>query len=418
MAASSAAWRRLRACPDCDRLVALPPLRPGERAECPRCACVLVRRSRLAVQRSLAYAIAALTTLSLALVLPFVGFEFRGVAQAMVLTDTGSALVRFGAPAVGAVVLLGVVLLPLAYLVLFTVLHGRLLAGRQQAIDRFFARGVAMIEPWMMADVFLVGALVSLTKVAGMATVEFGPAFWAYGAFVVLLVKTRTTLDKDWLWYCLAGEPRIDRPVRVGADARPQGLTGCHGCALVNVVDDGGTGRCQRCGERLHASTPSSIQHTLALLIVAVVLYIPANALPITYTTRFGAETASTIIGGVIGFVRSGDIPIAVIIFTASVVVPIAKMLALAWLCWYAVRGAPRAGRTGTRLHRVVDFIGRWSMVDVFVVAVLVALIQADSVMSITPGPAALAFAGMVIVSMMAAMTFDTRLLWQHTDSG
>lgn len=409
----SQGYRRLRACLECDQVVALPPVRPRERADCPRCGCVLVRRHRLPVQRGLAYAVAALVTLMIAALLPFIGFEVRGLGNAILLPDTGTALVRYGAPAVGAIVALGILILPMAYLVAFIAVHVRLTDGYRGDVERFLARLIAAIDPWIMADVFIVGVLVSLTKIVGMARLDIGPAFWAYCAFVFLLLRTRLSLDSDWLWFRLAGDAVKPAGARAGEDALPQGLTGCHACGQLNELGEGEAPHCARCGDRLHGRRPYSLQNTLALLIVSVILYIPANALPITETVRFGTSDASTIIGGVVSFVRSGDIPIAVVIFTASVVVPIAKMLALAWLCWLAVcrRGADPVGET--RLYRGIEFIGRWSMVDVFVVALLVALIRAGSLMAIEPGPAALAFAGMVIVSMMAAMTFDPRLLWE-----
>lgn len=415
-AARSPGWsrrRRLRACPDCDRVLALPPLRPHERADCPRCGCVLVRRHRLPVQRGLAYAVGALVTLIMAIPLPFIGFEIRGISHEIGLTDTGLSLAVYGAPVVAVTVVLAIVVLPLAYVIGFILLHVRLMSAKRARWETLMARAISYVSPWMMADVFLVGVLVSLTKIAGMARLDIGPAFWAYCAFVVLFLKTRLALDTDWLWFRLAGEPPAPPGTRVGVDAREQGMTGCHRCGLINSVDAAGRGHCRRCGDRVHTRAPFSLQHTLAWLLLAVLLYIPANGLPITETTRFGAAYSSTIIGGVISFMRSGDIPIAVVIFTASVLVPIGKMVALTWLCWWAYRPQRGDARVGARLYRVVDFIGRWSMVDVFVVAILVALIRAGSLMSISPGPAALAFAGMVIVSMIAAMSFDPRLLWE-----
>lgn len=406
--------RRLRACPDCDRVVALPPLRPRERADCPRCGHVLVRRHRLPVQRGVAYAVTALVTLLMALVLPFIGFEVRGIGNAITLTETGSALARYGEPLVAITVLMGIVILPLIYIVGFIVLHLRIARSQGGHWDELLARTVSHIGPWLMADVFLIGLLVSLTKIAGMARLDVGPAFWAYCAFVVALVKTRLALDTDWLWFRLGGEPPAPDGVRVGQNARDQGMAGCHVCGLINRVNEAGRGRCRRCGDRVHTRAPYALQNTLALLVLAVLLYIPANSLPITYSTRFGAEQASTIIGGVVSFLKSGDIPIAVVIFAASVLVPIGKMLALAWLCWWARRPERSDPYVGAAMYRVIDFIGRWSMVDVFVVAILVALVRAGSLMSITPGPAALAFAGMVIVSMIAAMRFDPKLLWER----
>ena len=405
--------RRLRACPDCDLVVALPPLRPRERADCPRCGHVLVRRHRLPVQRGLAYAATAFICLAMAMVLPFIGVEVRGLGNTITLTETGAALARYGEPLLAAAVVLAIVILPLIYLAGFIVLHTRMVRSSGGYAEELLARTVTRIGPWIMADVFVVALLVSLTKIAGMATLDVGPAFWAYCVFVVALVKTQLALDTDWLWFRLAGEPPAPPGIQAGANARDQGMTGCPVCGLINRVDAAGRGRCRRCGDRVHTRAPRSLQNTLALLLLAILLYIPANGLPITHTTRFGAEQGSTIIGGVVGFVQSGDLPIAIVILGASVLIPIGKMLALVWLCWSARCPQRTNPLVGARMYRLIDFIGRWSMVDVFVVAILVALVRADSLMAITPGPAALAFAGMVIVSMIAVMRFDPRLLWE-----
>jgi paraquat-inducible protein A len=163
---------------------------------------------------------------------------------------------------------------------------------------------------------------------------------------------------------------------------------------------------------------PHSLQRTWALLATAALLYVPANFYPIMTTTSLGQSTPSTIIGGVVELIQMGSWPIAMVIFVASVIVPVGKLGALAWLCLVVKRSDELNAGTRTRLYRLTEFIGRWSMVDVFVVAILVALIRAGSLMSITPGPAALAFATVVILTMLAAMTFDPRLIWDTPSAG
>ena len=409
------ASRRLRACHECDLLVALPVLRAGEHADCPRCGYTLVGRHDLPVQQALALALAALVCLALALVFPFVGFEAFGVGNSVVLTQTATMLVAFDQPLVGLAVLLTVIVLPASYLFGVVWLQFGLLDGRPLRGSRRIARTLAHLAPWAMADVFVVGALVSVIKVAGLADLVVGIGFWMYCLFALLLLKVTQTLDADWLWYSLAGEPRAPEGSVAGASAAAQGLTGCGVCGLVNRLDATGRGKCRRCGEGLHARRPRSVQATWALLLASVVLYVPSHVFPIMVTTNFGSSEPSTIIGGVIAFAMHGDLPIAFVIFTASVLVPVAKMLAIAWLC-VRVRYADRdSARVRTLAYRLTEFIGRWSMVDIFVVAVLVALIRAGALMSIEPGPAALAFAVVVVLTMLAAMAFDPRLLWDST---
>ena len=194
--------------------------------------------------------------------------------------------------------------------------------------------------------------------------------------------------------------------------AAERGLALCHACANVARVD---LGQCPRCGADLHLRKRDSLARTWALMISAALLYLPANLLPVLdVESSVKGTQKSTIISGVIQFWQEGDYPVAIIIFTASVLIPILKVIALVWLCLAARRGTTHPVGT-TRLYRVTEFIGRWSMVDVFVVAILVGVVQLGAVMSIRPGAGALAFAGVVILTMLAAMSFDPRLIWDRS---
>ena len=167
----------------------------------------------------------------------------------------------------------------------------------------------------------------------------------------------------------------------------------------------------------LHLRKPASLQRTLALLITAMVLYLPANILPIMVTDQLGRSIESTILGGVVLLIQLDSIPIAVVIFIASVMVPLGKMLVMFYLCWSVSHGPPVSQRQRTVLYRITEFIGKWSMLDVFVVAILVALVNLGGLLVIRPGGAALAFAGVVMVTMVAAESFDPRLMWDQMEN-
>ncbi len=197
--------------------------------------------------------------------------------------------------------------------------------------------------------------------------------------------------------------PELDIPT-----ASARGLALCHACATVAPVS---TRHCPRCQAPLHLRKPNSLARTWSLMLSAALLYLPANLLPVLdVESSVKGTQKSTIISGVIQFWQEGDYPVATIIFTASVLIPILKMIALVWLCLAARNGNRPVGTT--RLYRLTEFIGRWSMVDVFVVAILVGVVQLGAVMTIRPGAGALAFAGVVILTMLAAMSFDPRLIW------
>jgi len=191
--------------------------------------------------------------------------------------------------------------------------------------------------------------------------------------------------------------------------AAAHGKALCHDCGNLS---DATERKCSFCNATIHTRKPKSIQRTFALLITAIILYIPANTLPIMTTNQFGNPIESTIIGGILLLMEQGSSGIALIIFIASVLVPIAKILMLLWLCFLSTIGARFSQPTHAKLHGVTEIIGRWSMLDVCVVAILVALVQLGGLIQVTPGPAGLAFAGVVIATMIAATTFDPRLIW------
>ena len=195
--------------------------------------------------------------------------------------------------------------------------------------------------------------------------------------------------------------------------AAAEGLASCHICAKLSPAS---LHDCPLCGAALHLRMTDSLQRTMALVFTAVVLYIPANVLPIMTTTQLGAPTDSTILGGVVLLIHHGSYPIAAVIFIASVLVPSGKLIAICWLVWSVSRGQKTSLVQRTKLYRITEFVGKWSMTDVFVVAVLVALIQLGGLLKITAGPAAIAFGGVVIVTMLAAESFDPRLIWDQVE--
>jgi len=195
--------------------------------------------------------------------------------------------------------------------------------------------------------------------------------------------------------------------------AASQGISCCKVCAQIN---DAGDEHCQHCGEKIYLRTPQSIQKTVALLIASIVFYVPANLYPIMKTSVLGDNIESTIFSGILLFLESGAYFVASVIFIASIVIPLTKMLAIAWLCLSVISNKPIKHKQLTKLHAITEFIGKWSMVDVFVVAILVALIQIGNLMIITPGLAAISFSVVVILTMLSAQCFDSRLLWDKAE--
>ncbi|MCB1925250.1 MAG: paraquat-inducible protein A [Gammaproteobacteria bacterium] len=192
-------------------------------------------------------------------------------------------------------------------------------------------------------------------------------------------------------------------------------LIACHACGQVNrcpaVCADV---RCARCHARLHRRIPRSVSRSWALLVAAAMLYLPANLLPIMHVTSLGQTRSDTILSGAEYLLLHGMWPLALIVFVASILVPIVKMVILAYLLISVQRRSVERADDRTRLYRFTEFVGRWSMVDVFVVSVLVALVHLGAVAQIEAGTGALYFAAVVVLTMLAASTFDPRLIWDN----
>lgn len=195
--------------------------------------------------------------------------------------------------------------------------------------------------------------------------------------------------------------------------AAQAGLVACETCSLLSrPAHPEHPGHCPRCGAELESRVVHSLQYTWALVIAAAICYIPANMLPVLTTTTFGSSESDTIMGGVVFLYTSGSWPLALIVLVASVMVPLGKLVALVYLLIVVQRGSVGDNRQRTRLYRMVVFIGRWSMLDVFVDTFTVALIQLQPLMSVEPGPGVLFFAAVVVLTMLAAESFDPRLIW------
>jgi len=191
-------------------------------------------------------------------------------------------------------------------------------------------------------------------------------------------------------------------------------LIGCDACGLAISADAERhqPGHCPRCHELLHRRKPDALRRSWAYLIAAVILYIPANALPALRTTRLFEHSSDTILSGVIELWQGGSWDLAIIVFTASIVVPLLKLGVLALLLITTQRGSSWRQRERTKLYRIIEFIGYWSMLDVFAVALLVTLVHFGTLAQIEPGAGIIAFGAVVVLTMLATQSFDPRLIW------
>ncbi len=393
------------ACHECDLLIKLSRLSDGNKALCPRCGYCLTAQHRNANERVVAFSITALVFLFLSFTFPFLTFSANGLQRTVTLMQSITVMITDDFTSLAVIIFTSIVVIPILYLL--NVIYAYISLSRTSLFShtRISLKMIGFLKHWSMAEIFLIGILVSFIKIASLADVGLGLSFWSFVLFVISMTTAVLHIDNHQAWQWLKEkESKTDYTV-----AKGDGYQGCHVCTS---IADETKNICDTCYSQLHKPNQSSIQVTWALLITSVILYLPANMLPIMHTNFLGEETGNTILGGVVVLWEHGSYPIALIIFIASVLVPVGKIIALAWLCFSAQTKVKKSHRQKIQLYRATELVGRWSMIDVFVVAVLVALIKLGNIMSIYPGWGAVFFAAMVIVTVMAALSFDPRLIW------
>jgi paraquat-inducible protein A len=270
------------------------------------------------------------------------------------------------------------------------------------------------LRPWSMIEVFVFGVFVAYVKLGDLVHITLDAGVYALMALTVLVIWADSALDRELIWERLKGQDPAGPTAASTIGLAPEAV-GCEVCGLVNMSGPGEQ-RCLRCDTVLHRRKPDSVARTWALVLAAAVLYVPANYYPVLTVMQLGAGSPSTIIGGVEELVSSGMYPLALLVFFASIAVPMLKLVGLTIMLVATQTGRSGWLRDRTKLYHVVRWIGRWSMIDIFMEALLGALVQFGNVITIEPGVGALAFCGVVILTMFAAETFDPRLMWDATD--
>ncbi|MFV0283333.1 MAG: paraquat-inducible protein A [Castellaniella sp.] len=395
--------RPLIACPHCDTLhVRLDPGGRG-RAECRCCGMVLYKAGGLSLEQSLALGWACLIVFAIAQWFPLARLSLQGLDLS--LTYWQALYLCWERDYYGISVMTGLVgfWIPLLQIAL-TLWAMQTIVSRRPAAD--LARVLRLLErlaPWSMATVLILALLVSVVKVAGLLRLQIEPGM--VGFFVLCFLLTGLgSWNARALW-------------RHAEDAGIVPVSGAHGQG--RVCDDCGciqtpqaSGRCLRCGAAMRHARHGDAAQVWALLIAAAVFYVPANVLPVMEIRTVMGESGHTILGGVIELWQYGSWDLAIIVFVASVMVPVTKLLALAFLLLRNQPMGVRVQRQRTRLYAAVEFVGQWSMLDVFVVVLMAAMANFPGLSQIDVGPAALNFGAVVVLTMAAAMRYDPRRGW------
>lgn len=379
----------------------LPVLRGSQTAVCRRCDSTLAGPARGRVDAPLALAGAALLLLLAALVWPLMTVSSLGAQRESWLETCVSALWNQGFMSLATLVAVFSVVLPCLYLALLVAVLFALRVGWRQGLGPVF-RWVKRLRPWMMIEVYLVGGFVAYSRIKVVSTIDIGVGGWCLLAASLLFMLALTQLDERTVWEAL--------PTRA-TTGQGRKTIGCTVCDLVATGAEEGAA-CPRCGATLYTRKPDALRRTTALVIAGFLLYVPANVIPVLTTVRLGRADENTIMSGVVELVQNDLWPLAIIVFSASIILPLLKLCGLTWML-LATHMRWRAGLVGrTRFYRMIDVVGRWSNIDVFAVSVLIAALRFGALTEVYAGAGLVAFASVVIITMLATSAFDTRLMW------
>lgn len=395
----------------------MPKLAGRGRALCRRCHRVLERAQGRSVDAALALALATLLLLFPANLATLLRISAAGIMRSSRLGSGVIAIWREGYPLMAVVVGLQGVLLPFLR---FGLLAAVLASVRLRAVGRWTGpafRWAERLDLWAMPDVFLFGAAIGYSRMAPFVPATIGAGGWCLIAAALASILTRGTLDRSAVWRMIAPPPVLAPVLAPVPDAtRARAVLSCTECDLpVPGVPPGST--CPRCRAVLWPRKPHSLMRATALVIAGAALYPMANYFPMSVQDRLGTLKLHTIAAGVMDLIGAGLWPLAVIIFTASIGIPMLKLLAMSWLIWSAHRGSTRRLATKSRLYRVIHEIGRWSNIDVFTLAIFVPLFQLGGFVHVSVGLGAPAFLAVIVLTMLAVRVFDPRLLWDAAEA-
>ncbi len=404
----------LIACHECDALHRLQPLQRGERAHCLRCNALLYRDTTGRLDEILAFSSAALLLYLFANIFPFIALKLEGRVEENLVTSGVVALWQAGQPELAVLVALTSVIFPAAMILGLLWLFiprrfGKLAPGAAPVYH-----ALNSIGPWTLLGVFMLGVLIAMVKLADLAIVIPGISMYAFVGLMICNAAAMARLDPALLWP--ARGPH-SHGYHFSQNALQQGLRSCHTCSLLIPASGQGeqADHCPRCRSALHSPRKhDSIVRTWALVIAAAMLTIPANFYPVMTVIRFGQGEPSTIAGGVIHLIEGGMWGLGMIVFFASIVVPFTKLGVLSFLLISVQRNSTWRPADRTRMYRLTEVVGAWSMVDIFLVGILTALVQLQALATIEPGIGASYFGAVVVLTMFAAQSFDPRLIWDH----
>ncbi|HCW7015489.1 TPA: membrane integrity lipid transport subunit YebS [Citrobacter farmeri] len=391
-------------CPQCDLLFSLPKMRSHQSAYCPRCQAKIRDGRDWSLTRLGAMAITMLLLMPFAWGEPLLHIYLLGIRIDANVMQGIWQMTRQGDPITAAMVLFCVAGAPLILVTSIAYLwFGNILGMNLRPVLLMLEK----LKEWVMLDIYLVGIGVASIKVQDYAFLQPGVGLYAFIALVILSILTLSHLNIEQLWerfYPQRPAKRPDEQLRI-----------CLGCHFTGYPDP--RGRCPRCHIPLRVRRNQSIQKCWAALLASIVLLLPANLMPISVIYVNGGRQEDTIMSGILSLANS-NVAVAAVVFIASILVPFTKVIVMFTLLLSIQFKCEQGLRTRMQLLRLVTWIGRWSMLDLFVIALTMSLINRDQILAFTMGPAAFYFGSAVILTILAVEWLDSRLLWDAHESG
>ncbi|OAT32084.1 paraquat-inducible protein A [Buttiauxella brennerae ATCC 51605] len=395
---------RYQRCPQCDTLFSLPLVKSSQSAYCPRCDAKVYHGRDWSLTRLAAMAVAMLLLMPVAFSEPLVRIYLLGTRIDANLFQGIWQMTRQGDPLTAAMVLFCSVGAPATLVAGIAYLYfGNILGMNLRPVLLMLEK----LKEWVMLDIYLVAIGVACIKVREFAFIQPGVGLVAFIALVVLSLLTLIHLNMEQLWSRFYPQ----RPPR----AWNSQLRVCLGCHFTGVPDN--RGRCPRCHVPLRVRRRHSLQKSWAALIGSLVFLLPANLLPISILYVNGSRQEDTIFSGIISL-ASSNVAVAAVVFIASILVPFTKVIVLISLLVSIHFKCEKGLRTRILLLRFITWIGRWSILDLFVISLTMSLVNRDQLLAFTMGPAAFYFGAAVILTILAVEWLDSRLLWDAHESG
>jgi paraquat-inducible protein A len=337
---------------------------------------------------------------------PFLTTSALGATRTSILPMSASALWNAGRLALGALVFLFVLIFPFVRFSALTAVLFSIRMGKRPHWLGFVFRLSNILQTWAMLDVFLLGLAVAYARLRASILVTMDTGAICFIAAALLSLIARATLDKPRVWQFIAPDRK---------PARGQATITCLSCDLLLPRENDGR-PCPRCTAIVRTRRPEALARSIALLIAAVVLYLPANLYPIATIPIDLKPTAYTVLGGVVDLAKSRLLGLAILVFSASFAIPLLKMVGLSWCIASAMQRSTRHLVAKTRVYRLIEEIGRWSMVDPLTISCFVPVLHYNGLIDGRAEPAATPFAAVVILTTLAVKFFDPRLMWDRAD--